>query len=101
MMARTPDGWHPEEIKSELRKRFGTVRAVSEKLGYSPDSLRAALYRPWPKCQIRIAALLGEQPYHVWPDFFNPDNSPKKNCVRDSVSNRLSAARKDDFSDAA
>lgn len=100
-MARKPDGWHPEKIKSELRQRFGTLRQISDLLGYKPDSVSIATYRPWPKCQIRIAALLNERPYHIWPDFFNPDDTPKENCVRDYLSNRKAQRRKDDFSQAA
>ena len=61
-MARGHDVWHPEDIKAELRKRFGTLAAASKLWGYQrravPNALNTGGYST--RVEMRIADALGE-----------------------------------------
>ena len=70
--------WHVEDIKSELRKRYGSLSALSRLWGMNPRAISGALSKPGTSriLEQRIAAAI-EQPLHViWPDRWASDGSP-------------------------
>lgn len=74
MARRRGRGWHPEDIKAELRKRFGTLTALAERLGYHRSSVGRALGRPdYPGIHQAVAAALGVTPHTLWPQWWSPD----------------------------
>lgn len=74
----TDEGWHPEKIKAVLRVRFGTMKAVSERLGYCESAVRNCLKRRWPKLHGRIADLLGVDKATIWPQYYAENKNPER-----------------------
>lgn len=70
--------WHVEDIKAELRKRYGSLTALDRLWGYRSGVISTALGTPGMSRRVekRIAAEL-ERPLHVlWPDRWHPDGTP-------------------------
>lgn len=65
------------DILAAIRKRGSSLRRLSIERGYSPDALRNALLRPWPKAEAIIAEFLGTTPEAIWPSRYHPDHRPK------------------------
>lgn len=70
---RTGQGWHREDIKAELRKRYGTLKAFAEGYGLDESNTRAALNRPYPKFEALIARALGTTPQAIWPERYTDE----------------------------
>ncbi|MXV35803.1 helix-turn-helix domain-containing protein [Saccharibacter sp. EH70] len=74
-----------EDIKAELRKKYGPLVYISKQLGLSRNAISATLGDPRHsiKTEIRIAELLGKNPYEVWGEFrFYEDGTPVKRSIR-------------------
>ena len=69
---RTGQGWHKEDVKAELRKRYGTLKAFAQSYGMDESITRAALHRPYPKAEALIARALGTTPQAIWPERYTP-----------------------------
>lgn len=69
-MAHHPQGWHPEDIKAELRKRFGSLRDLCRSWGLNDHAISNVLRDPSHSVptEMRIALALGEKPQVLWPD---------------------------------
>lgn len=70
--------WHREDIKAELRKRYGTLRALSTSWGMNGQAITHTLLRPnhhRPTAR-RIAQALDLSPHELWPSIFEPETSP-------------------------
>jgi Ner family transcriptional regulator len=61
------DDWHRIDIVAGLHKRGITMRDLSRAAGLSPDTLKNALYRAYPKGEKIIATALEETPEAIWP----------------------------------
>lgn len=63
-------GWHPEDVKAALRKRFGSLHALTIEWGIDKSSISQVLRRPDKSARVErlIAAALGVAPYTIWPD---------------------------------
>ncbi|MEZ3140829.1 transcriptional regulator [Citrobacter braakii] len=59
--------WHRVDIVAALHKRGLTMRTLSEEAGLSPDTLKNALVRPYPKAERIIAHALDSEPHDIWP----------------------------------
>lgn len=71
-------GWHIEHIKAELRRRHGTLAALSATWGVNRNALSNVLAQPGYSRTLerRIAEEL-KQPLHViWPDRWLQDGTP-------------------------
>lgn len=62
--------WHRQEILVEIRKKKGSLSALSRESGLSPGTLSNALTRPWPKGEMIIAQAIGISPQEIWPSRF-------------------------------
>jgi Ner family transcriptional regulator len=76
-MARSK-GWHPEDIKVALRKRFGPITTLSRGWGMAQNAItntlsRVDYSRP---TELRIAEALGVPAHEIWPHRWNPDGTP-------------------------
>lgn len=71
-------GWHHEDIKAELRKRFGSLTEVSRHLGVTRQSISNVLINPLASARLerKLAQLLHVPPYAVWPMRWRPDGTP-------------------------
>lgn len=69
-MPQQPPGWHPEDIKAALRKRFGPLGTLSRTWGLHRCAISNALGDPSYSVQteLRIALVLGVKPQVLWPD---------------------------------
>lgn len=59
--------WHRIDIVAALHKRHLTLRELSENAGLSPDTLKNALHRSYPKGERIIANALNLDPACIWP----------------------------------
>ncbi|MBR0559532.1 helix-turn-helix domain-containing protein [Neokomagataea anthophila] len=77
-MARKPSGMHVEDIKASLRKKWGTLTALSRHLGRNPNVVTQALATPGYSVPVEraIAEELGRAPQDVWPDRFDHNGEP-------------------------
>ncbi len=62
-----PDDWHQADIIAAIKKSGTNMSKLSEASGYSRNSLRNALYRPYPKAEKIIAKAIGVEPEDIWP----------------------------------
>jgi len=77
-MARKPlSDMNRHDILAAIKKRGTTLSRLSQSYGYSPDALRNALTRPWPKAEAIIAEYLGTTPQAIWPSRYRSDGLPK------------------------
>lgn len=68
--------WHREDIKAELRKRFGNLTTLSVEWGFHRSSISNALERAEsPRVDQRIAEALGVPLHVLWPERWNRDGS--------------------------
>ena len=74
----TRKGWHPEDVKAALRKRYGSITALSVSWGFNPAAISAAFIpgRRSSPVERRIAAALDVSPFVIWPDRWSPDGKP-------------------------
>ncbi|NVN11642.1 helix-turn-helix domain-containing protein [Nguyenibacter vanlangensis] len=74
---------HVEDIKAELRKRYGSLASISRQLGLNPNAISAAIHRPGNsiRTERRIAELIGKTPHQVFPDRFHADGTPIPRAV--------------------
>jgi Ner family transcriptional regulator len=80
-------GWHHEYVKAELRKRFGSLTAISKQLGVSRQSLSGALIDPLASTRLerRIAAALEVEPHKIWPTRWRQDGTPVPRSLRSTI----------------
>lgn len=69
-MPQPPPGWHPEDIKAALRKRFGPLTTLSRSWGLDRTAISCVLRDPAHSVptELRIALVLGVPPHELWPD---------------------------------
>ena len=94
-MARGRDVWHREDIKAELRKRFGTMAALGIGWGYNRRAATNARSTSGHsrRIELRIADALGETPWKLWPDRWGSDGVPlPRNCP---IPDRIESKKKD------
>lgn len=70
--------WHIEDIKAELRKRHGSLAALSRLWGLNPRAISVALAQPGHSraTEKRVAAALEVLPHELWPTRWSSDGSP-------------------------
>jgi Ner family transcriptional regulator len=75
---------HPEDIKAMLRKKYGSLTSVGEKLGRGLTSISGAIIDPLSsqKLEKQIAELLEMPPQSLWPDRWTAYGEPIPRAVR-------------------
>lgn len=69
-------GWHREDIRSALRKKFGNLTSLSVDWGYAPNAITQALgARGWAGIERRIAEALEVSPHALWPNRWTPEGT--------------------------
>lgn len=61
------EDWHRIDIVAAIHKRGMTMRDLSVSNGLGKDTLKNALYRPYPKGEQIIAKSLGVEASEIWP----------------------------------
>jgi lambda repressor-like predicted transcriptional regulator len=72
---------HAENVKAELRKQFGSVRAFEAQTGLAADSVRDVLRgKTSRRTAVAIADALGKPVSNLFPDQFQraPDDKSRK-----------------------
>jgi Ner family transcriptional regulator len=74
-MSQPAQGWHPEDIKAALRKRYGTLRLLSRTWGLHHSAITNTVGTPAHSVptEKRIALALGVRPQELWPDRWDAD----------------------------
>lgn len=83
-MAQKPSGMHVEDIKAALRKKYGSLAALSRYMGKNPNLVSTTISQPGHSVLMEreIATILGKTPYEVWGrDRFHADGSPVRTRV--------------------
>lgn len=78
-MARIPNGWHPEEIKSRLRMLHGPITTLSETWGMSRNAITLTLRRhDYSQRVERLIAEALDVPLHeLWPARWAKGGEPR------------------------
>ena len=69
--------WHRADIKAALEKAGWTLRKLSTQQGYSPNTVKVALEKPYPNMERIIANAIGIPPWEIWPSRYHSDHTPK------------------------
>ncbi len=71
-------GWHAEDIRAAIRKRYGSLRALSIQFGLNHTAVSSVLRRPEASLKVErlIAAAIGETPHALWPDRWDAAGKP-------------------------
>ena len=74
-MARKLAGWHVENIKAELRKRYGTLAGFAKASNLSPQIVSDVLRTPNASARVEqiIANALDVSAYEIWPKRWTVD----------------------------
>ncbi len=69
MPKKAQSGWHPEQIKAELRRRFGPITHLSVTWGHNPTAITQVLRRrDYSKVlEQQISEALGISLHELWP----------------------------------
>lgn len=79
MGSQTLKNWHRQDILAAIRKRKGSLAALSLEHGLASGTLANALVKPWPKGEWIIAHALGLTPQEIWPErYFDEQGNVKK-----------------------
>jgi Ner family transcriptional regulator len=85
-MAKPTPGIHREDLKAMLRKRFGSLDALSRSWGLYRTTIASVLGNPYYSVPLerRIAEALNLHPHEIWPDRFSADGEalPRRRFVR-------------------
>lgn len=86
-------GWHREDIRAALVKRYGPITALSEAWGYCRAAISIALRgtSSWPAIEERIARALDTTPQALWPDRWRPDGQRQPRHVIKAEASRAPA----------
>ena len=57
-----------EWIKFQLRMRGSSLSKLARRLGVTRQAVRNALSTPYPRMERVIAAEIGLEPQHIWPE---------------------------------
>ncbi|MCB1833153.1 MAG: helix-turn-helix domain-containing protein [Geminicoccaceae bacterium] len=82
-------GWHPEDIKAEIRKRGMTLKDLSISLGMHPTACRKVLEFPLLRAELAIAKLIQVPPQELWPDRYNERGQPIRRGLQRNYRRRL------------
>jgi Ner family transcriptional regulator len=90
-MAQKRHGWHREDIKAELRKKFGPISDLSEAWDLDRSAIASALRRPNNSKRVeRLISNALQVPLHeLWPDRWSPTGEPLPRF--DAAENRQAA----------
>lgn len=66
-------GWHPEQIKAQIRMTGWSLDGLSRACGLPPHCVRHAIRMPNLPGETVIVALLGIPPGTLWPDRYDAD----------------------------
>lgn len=59
--------WCRSDILAEIKKKKGSLAALSLENGLAPGTLGNVFYRAWPRGERIIADAIGTQPEKIWP----------------------------------
>ena len=70
-------GWHLEQIKAQLRERYGSLASLSRSWGYNRAAISVALagLNRSTRLELRIAEALQQHPHTLWPDRWSPEGT--------------------------
>ncbi|MPW00102.1 helix-turn-helix domain-containing protein [Bombella apis] len=85
--------WHPEDIRAEIRKRFGSMAALGRHFGVSKTAVPNTINQPGysAKMEQRLAEILGLKACEIWPSRYHRDGSPVSFRAERSVAARQNA----------
>ncbi|ARR52029.1 hypothetical protein HY78_00420 [Rhizorhabdus wittichii DC-6] len=66
---------HPEDLKAELRKKFGSLQRFEDERGLRRDAVAAAIRRPHALVELAIAEALNRPAHQIWPSRYNADGT--------------------------
>jgi Ner family transcriptional regulator len=76
MPDKATDGWHPQDILAEVRKRGTTLKALERDHGFGENTLYKALTRRFPNAHSVIAQASGQSRHTLWPHWYDAADRP-------------------------
>jgi len=69
---------HAEDIRAAIRKKYGTMAALSRELGKHPNTVATVISQPGHSMIVerKICEALGFEPHVVFPDRYQYDGAP-------------------------
>lgn len=66
---------HPEDLKAELRKKFGSLQRFEDEYGLPLCAAAAGIRRPHEAVEKAIAEALDRPAHQIWPSRYAPDGA--------------------------
>ncbi len=85
MQTHTTTSWDRHAILAEIRRRFGSSRALARNINLTAGEVSAALGSPYPKAEKAIAVALGIPVQKLWPDRYWPNGRRRSGCTRPQI----------------
>lgn len=76
-------GWHPQDIIAEVRKRGSSLARLTREHGFSRDVLYKCLTQRFPNGHNVVAAAIGQTKHALWPQWYDQNDLPKFKTRRD------------------
>ena len=71
------DGWHPQDILAEVRKRGTTLKELERVHGFGANTFYKALTRRFPNAHSVIANASGQSRHALWPHWYDAADRPR------------------------
>ena len=82
MQPHAPQTWDRHAILAEIKRRFGSLRALSQSVSYPEARLSLALASPYPDAERVIARALEVPAAQLWPDRYWPNGRRREGHTR-------------------
>ncbi|WP_163266519.1 helix-turn-helix domain-containing protein [Chelativorans alearense] len=100
-MQKHTTNWDRHAILAEIRRRFGSSRALARHVSLTAGEISAALGSPYPKAEKAIAVALGIPVQTLWPDRYWPNGRRRSGSTRPQVSGASQNSRPSTDSEVA
>lgn len=86
-------GWHRQDIRAALVKRYGPVTSLALNWGYCRSAISIALLgrNSWAAIEARIAQALDTTPHALWPNRWTPEGERRPQRDHEGEASRASA----------
>lgn len=84
--------WDRHAIFAEIRRQYGSLKALAEAVGETKGRLSLSLLKPYPKVDRSVAKAIDVPLNELWPDRYHPDGT-RKLAPRSRTSRRPASSR--------
>ncbi len=74
---KSPEPWHPADIKAALAKKGYTFARIAREHGYVSNSPNCVLWRKWAPMERIVSQIIGVPPEEIWPHRYETAKRPR------------------------